>query len=215
MPEYALFGSHGSTWSTPEQRLDNGWPAPEPEASALVALEPEQPSEWCATVSAAPKHAGEQAGLYAYADALSWCKLVLEAAGNGDVFLAFADQCEGVPFLRGKLPMPNDGSGFSGAVQLRLAVTDLDLGRVSGYYRWRGTEPWAPVTRGLGWLEASELAAGQERGRLSGDDPRSKQVAQCTLPDGWRAVLLTEQWKQRDDGDSSSRVVFSGVCVGT
>eukprot|EP01043_Picozoa_sp_COSAG02_P049473 COSAG02_NODE_4970_length_4772_cov_2.518083_5_plen_176_part_01 len=176
MPEYELFGSHGSTWSTPEQRLDNGWPAPEPEASALVTLEPEQPSEWCATVSVAPKHAGEQAGLYAYADALSWCKLVLEAAGNGDVFLAFADQCEGVPFLRGKLPMPNDGSGFSGAVQLRLAVTDLDLGRVSGYYRWKGTEPWAPVTRGLGWLEASELAAGQERGRLSGDDPRSKQV---------------------------------------
>ena len=79
----AVLGSRGSTWSTPEQRLADGWPAPAPEPAALVVLEPEQPSEWLATVSAAPVHAGEQAGLYAYASALSWCKLVLEGAGGG------------------------------------------------------------------------------------------------------------------------------------
>ena len=195
-------GSCGSTWATPALRRAQGW-AEASEPTNVYALAPSQPSQWEATVTAVPLHHGEQAGLYAYASAASWVKLVVEGAGGGGkAFLGFAEQREGSPTLRGKMPLPQ----FSGTVSLRLVQGER--GTVRGLWRIGADAPWAVVTRGLGWLEQAELMAeGVERGSLPVGDPRGEAVAECSLPQGWRAALLTEQWQDRDGAE----VCFAGV----
>ena len=203
-----VLGSRGSTWSTPQRRAEQGWADAAAVPGNIYALVDRQPGSFEATVAVAPRRSGEQAGLVAYAGEDSWVKLVVEGAGNGDgggVFLAFAEQRDGEPFLRGKLPLPQ----FGGEVALRL-VAQPASGTALAFWRI-GAGDWAAVTRGLGWLEPGELEPGQERGRLPPGDPRGEMVvAECTLPGGWRAVLMTEQWPS-SEGGGLAEVAFSAV----
>ena len=59
---------------------------------------------------------------------------------------------------------------------------------------WRLADgDWAPMPRGVGWLEQAELSQGQDFGSLQEGDLRGAAEAVCELPEGWRAVLGTEQ----------------------
>ena len=198
---WSCIGECGSTWSTARDRREKGWADADVEPTNFCALDPAQPSEWLATVKVNPRLGGEQAGLYAHTPVASWVKLVVEGSDDGGVFLVFAEQHGGKPFVRAKLPLPD----FHGVVALRLAVCDGNS--VQGFYRLDKAQAWIPVVRGLGWLESSELLEGVAQGRLGEGDPRGGTVAQCKLPDNWRAVLLTEQWRNSSD----THVSFSGV----
>ena len=201
-----ILGSSGSTWSTAQRRAAQGWADAAAVPGNIYALADRQPGSFEATVAVEPRRSGEQAGLYAYAGDASWVKLVVEGAGDGDgVFLVFAEQRDGEPFLRGKLRLPQ----FDGSVALRL-VAQPASGTALAFWRI-GAGDWAAVTRGVGWLEPSELEPGQERGRLPPGDPRGEMVvAECALPDGWRAVLMTEQWPS-SEGGGLAEVAFSAM----
>lgn len=193
-----IIGSTGSTWSTADERRAKGWPeAVEPHN--IFALGPLQPASWEARIEALPRSHGEQAGLYAYGDASSWVKFVLEGAGDGKVMLVFAEQRDGVPFLRGKVPLDD----FEGGLHLRLEVHGE--GQVLAFWRHSisssvsGSDAWVQMVRGHGWLTPTEqqLASSPKPGALEAGDSRGSELAACNLPRTWRAVLLTEQWQTR------------------
>jgi hypothetical protein len=159
------------------------------------------PREWEAQLSVQPRTSGEQAGLYAYADERSWVKLVIEGQADGGVSLVFASQHAAVPFVAGKLPLPD----YRGSCWLRLTADDA--GGVVASYRLTGGS-WAMVPRGLGWLNAHEnaheleharaeqaVAEDATNGRLELGDPRGGLRAFCRLPEAdWTAALVTEQF---------------------
>ena len=185
-----VHGSSGSSWTTRAARMDKGWPDAGP--PDIILLECPQPQSWQATVLCQPRQHGEQAGIYAYANEASWVKLVLEGAGSdGAVQLILASQLDGTPKIHCKLVLPS----FRGSLSLRL-MTTADGASVIGAYRDEPSsgDSWAPVPRGCGWLEPSELLGDQTFGSLEADDPRARELARAPLPPGWRAALVTEQW---------------------
>eukprot|EP01050_Picozoa_sp_SAG11_P021962 SAG11_NODE_4027_length_2099_cov_1.368000_1_plen_554_part_00 len=232
-PPTTVRGSTGSSWTTAEARLANGWPAvSEPTGAIVLAPAGAQLAAVEATVTAAPRRLangnGEQAGLYLYESARSWVKLVVEGASAG------GEQRSGVPFLRGKLLLPAAAAGIS--VSLRIAIPEpppqgassgdgSDDRQVVAYWRKASARAatggqWEPVCRGCGWLEPSERLNGQPSSLTDGD-PRGRDAARCSLPRRrWRAVLLTEQWDSggADDrtgngNDRRLQVRFSDVVV--
>ena len=202
-----LRGDPGSAWATAEARAaQTGW-ASVGEPSNVFALANAQPGQWEALVRCAPRQAGEQAGLYAYASAASWVKLVVEGTEGGAAQLAFAEQQDGTPFLAGKLALPE----FAGEVWLRLVVPRP--GTATGFFRLGGGD-WRPMPRGCGWLTAAETTArGVERGSLAAGDAAGGAAAECKLPEGWQAALATEQWQGAETAEVSFAQVQSGPLV--
>ena len=195
--------SSGSSWTTREARVQRGWPdvGPPQNIIRLLSMDTPPPREWEAQLSVQPRTSGEQAGLYAYADERSWVKLVIEGQADGGVCLVFASQHAAVPFVAGKLPLPD----YRGSCWLRLTADDA--GGVVASYRLTGGS-WAMVPRGLGWLNAHEnaheleharaeqaVAEDATNGRLVLGDPRGRLRAFCRLPEtDWTAALVTEQF---------------------
>lgn len=186
-----VYGPEGSLWTTREQRVAKGWPdVGEPENMYLVA---EQVRSFQASVACTPREHGDQAGLYAYADALSWVKLVVEGTGHG-AQLIFAEQHEGAPSIRGKVPLAD----FQGSVDLQMRADG------AAFYKTSGDE-WTAMPRGLGWLREDELGD-LAYGSLEAGDERGTEPAVACLPAGWRAVLAAEQWQ-----NAESTIVFSNI----
>ena len=196
--------SSGSSWTSREARVQRGWPdvGPPQNIVRLLSMDTPPPREWEAQLSVQPRTSGEQAGLYAYADERSWVKLVIEGQADGGVSLVFASQHAAVPFVAGKLPLPD----YRGSCWLRLTADDA--GGVVASYRLTGGS-WAMVPRGLGWLNAHEnaheleharaeqaVAEDATNGRLELGDPRGGLRAFCRLPveTDWTAALVTEQF---------------------
>eukprot|EP00406_Dinophysis_acuminata_P047638 CAMPEP_0179297530 /NCGR_PEP_ID=MMETSP0797-20121207/45515_1 /TAXON_ID=47934 /ORGANISM="Dinophysis acuminata, Strain DAEP01" /LENGTH=260 /DNA_ID=CAMNT_0021006869 /DNA_START=1 /DNA_END=780 /DNA_ORIENTATION=- len=185
-------GSAGSLWQTREERNARGFDdVGEPEN--IFLLETAQPSVLEATV-AADRFAGSgQAGVYAYADAAWWVKLVVEGDGSGGCKIIFCEQHR-QPFVWGRLLLEDASS----PVSLRLSVEGCQA-----VAEWR-VEPgeWHPLLRGSAWKEQRESGNGVsagfmsplDYGRLAQDDPKASDRAVCRLPLGWRAALITEQW---------------------
>ena len=200
-----VVGSAGASWTSRAQRVASGWPdvGPPDNIFALRAPGPQLHS-FEAAIAVSPRQHGEQAGLYCWADAESWVKLVVEGAGgDGNVMLVFASQSQAVPAVRGKIALPE----YAGQLWLKLTLTVSD-GEPSVVADWRAADKadWQPMRRGVGWLLPHELE-GRAYGSLEQGDPRGEARAVCPLPMGaWRAALVTEQWQ----GDAAW-VAFSKV----
>ena len=229
-------GSSGSSWATSEDRLcaANKWKCKppvvwpdvgEPENIVTLTSPDATPSycEWEAHLSVRPRVCGEQAGLCAFSDALTWAKFVLAGGERpGSAELIFASQRDGVPRVAGRLPLPD----FDGQVWLRLTVRQGGEGVVAAYRRSSRVE-WMTMPRGVGQLTHSEL----ERARalvgdpielrrsppsewLSAHDDRGSLCALCTLQARrWQATLVTEQWQSVSRAVAPSTVVFSHISL--
>lgn len=193
--------SSGSLWLTRHERVQKGWDdvgVPE----NIFALQQRQPMAFSAEVRCTPSSSGNQAGLYALASDTAWVKLVVEGGDAGQIKLVFAHQDleKGTaPFVTGRVPLESHFA--DGRVRLKLEVHPDQPQCIAGYWA-SGAEDaaWVPVTRGLGWLTTDELADEPfDYGCLEVGDPRGLEPAVCSLPHGWRAVVLSEQWEAESD----------------
>lgn len=195
-----LHGNEGSLWETQERRRANpDWPDVGEPNNLCVLKQENSVDAFSATVLCEPVEAGDQAGLYAFGDAESWVKLVVEAAWGGGVQVAFAEQVEGQPFLQGKVMLP---TGPAESIALRLTSEG------EAFYRPHAAVDWVRVPRGRGWLTRQECEqAGRERGTAE-DIGCGAVPAVAAMPARWRPVLAAEQWH-----DPGARIAFSGIIV--
>ena len=179
--------SSGSSWSTIEQRRANGWAEALPPTN-LFALAELQPASFEAEVEVSPTSHGEQAGLYAWTSSETWVKFVIEGARGGGAVLLFAEQLHGRPFVRGKLALPS----YPGRARLRLEVC-TGAWRVRADWRLADGD-WAPMPRGV-WVGSSKPSSPRVKtlGACRRATFEGAAEAVCELPEGWRAVLGTEQ----------------------
>lgn len=185
-----ILGSCGSMWTTQKQRRDKnihcscGDHVNNNDEPFNMYLLPSASAKLIEATVFIERFVGSgQAGLYIYADASSWVKLVLEGNGMGGAKLIFAEELEGKPFVQGKHDMGN-----ARTISLRLSLaTDT----VTAEFRLPDG-PWQEVTRGSGW-NATDMDCGLR--------------AVCKLPPVWSAALVSEQWPACE---SAPRITFSG-----
>ena len=205
---YRRQASAGSLWATASVRCKHfGAAGPAHQQDQIVRL---PRATTCAVmVACSPVYDSEQAGLYAFHDAENWAKLVLEQL-RGDLYLIFASQEDGVPFVSGKVKL----SSRIAVVDLRLDFDEASLS-LRALYRepspashpgcgasW-APDAWTPVCRGVGWKLPTELTAAEQSGRLEEGHPAAAQTAVVTAPHEWTFALISEQWQH------SAEVVFS------